>query len=102
MCVIHYLKVILVTMKISELRKILEHYQRENGDLEVRLVIDSHNGEEYNELINACIDTTQVYNEEEFNNLVNNMCLTEQQAFDNLKERGLAATYLDIYTYITG
>lgn len=89
-------------MKISELRKIREHYQRENGDLEVRLVIDSHNGEEYNELINACIDTTQVYNEEEFNNLVNNMGLTEQQAFDNLKERGLAATYLDIYIYIKG
>ena len=45
-------------MKISELQKILECYKKENGDLEVRLVIDSHNGEEYNELINACIDTT--------------------------------------------
>ena len=66
----------------------------------MRLVIDTHNGEEYNALISNCIDTTQVYNEEEFDNLVNNMGLTEQQTFDNLKEEGLAATYLDIYTYI--
>lgn len=48
-----------------------------NSDLEVRLVIDSHNGEEYNKLINKCIDTTQVYVEEEFNNLVNNKDLTK-------------------------
>ena len=89
-------------MKISELQKILECYKKENGDLEIRLVIDTHNGEEYNELINACIDTTQVYVEEEFNNLVNNMGLTEQQAFDNLKERKLAIVFLDIYTYIKG
>ena len=89
-------------MKISELQNILEHYKQENGDLEVRLVIDTHNGEEYNELINKCIHITQIYDEEEFNNLVNNMGLTEQQAFDNLKERELAATFLDIYTYIKG
>lgn len=87
-------------MKISELQNILEHYKQENGDLEVRLVIDTHNGEEYNELNSNCIDTTQVYDEEEFDNLVNNMGLTEQQAFDNLKEEGLAATYLDIYAFI--
>ena len=89
-------------MKISELQEILEHYKQENGDLEVRLVIDTHNGEEYNKLISSCIDTTQVYDEEEFNSLVNNMGLTEQQAFDNLKDRELAATFLDIYTYIKG
>lgn len=89
-------------MKISELQNILEHYKQENGDLEVRLVIDIHNGEEYNEIISNCIDTTQVYDEEEFNNLVNNLGLTEQQAFDNLKDRELAATFLDIYTYIKG
>ena len=89
-------------MKISELQNILEHYKQENGDLEVRLVIDTHNGEEYNELNSNCIDTTQIYDEEEFNNLVNNMGLTEQQAFDNLKDRELAATFLDIYTYIKG
>ena len=89
-------------MKISELQKILECYKKENGDLEVRLVIGSHNGEEYNELINACIDTTQVYVEEEFNNLVNNKGLTKQQALDNLEKEGLAKNYLDIYTYITG
>ena len=87
-------------MKISELQKILEHYKKENGDLEVRLVIDTHNGEEYNELISNCIDTTQVYDKEEFNNLVNNMGLTEQQALDNLEKGGLAKVYLDIYTYI--
>ena len=89
-------------MKISDLQNILEHYKQENGDLEVRLVIDTHNGEEYNEIINKCIDTTQIYDEEEFNNLVNNLGLTEQQAFDNLKDRELAATFLDIYTYIKG
>lgn len=89
-------------MKISDLQNILEHYKQENGDLEVRLVIDTHNGEEYNEIINNCIATTQIYDEEEFNNLVNNMGLTEQQAFDNLKDRELAATFLDIYTYIKG
>lgn len=89
-------------MKISELQNILEHYKQENGDLEVRLVIDTHNGEEYNKLNSDCIDTTQVYDEEEFDNLVNNMGLTEQQAFDNLKDRELAATFLDIYTYIKG
>lgn len=89
-------------MKISELQNILEHYKQENGDLEVRLVIDTHNGEEYNELNSNCIDTTQVYDEEEFDNLVNNIGLTEQQAFDNLKDRELAATFLDIYTYIKG
>ena len=54
------------------------------------------------QVLTYCIDTTQVYNEEEFDNLVNNMGLTEQQTFDNLKEEGLAATYLDIYTYIKG
>ena len=89
-------------MKISELQNILEHYKQENGDLEVRLVIDTHNGEEYNKVINNYIDITQIYDEEEFNNLVNNMGLTEQQAFDNLKEIELAATFLDIYTYIKG
>ena len=55
-------------MKISELQNILEHYKQENGDLEVRLVIDTHNGEEYNELNSNCIDTTQIYDEEEFDN----------------------------------
>lgn len=89
-------------MKISKLQNILEHYKQENGDLEVRLVIDIHNGEEYNKLNSNCIDTTQVYDEEEFNNLVNNKGLTKQQALDNLEKEGLAKTYLDIYTYITG
>lgn len=89
-------------MKISALQKIIEYYKQRNGDLEVRLVIDTHNGEEYNELSCDCIDVTQVYNKEDFNTLVNNVGLTEQQAFDNLKERKLAATFLDIYTHIKG
>lgn len=70
--------------------------------MEVILVIDSHNSEEYNELINKCIDTTQVYNEDEFDNLINNIGLIEQQTLDNLEKEGLAKIYLDIYTYITG
>lgn len=89
-------------MKISKLQEIIEYYKQKNGDLEIRLVIDTHNGEEYNELISNCIDTTQVYDEEEFDNLVNNMGLTEQQALNNLKKEDLAKTYLDIYTYIKG
>ena len=89
-------------MKISVLQKNIEYYKQRNGDLEVRLVIDTHNGREYNELSCNCIDVTQVYNKEDFNTLVNNVGLTEQQAFDNLKERKLAATFLDIYTHIKG
>ena len=87
-------------MKISELQKILEHYKQENGDLEVRLVIDTHNDTEYNEIINNYIDTTQIYDEEEFNNLVINKGLTEARALDILDEKGLSKMYLDIYTYI--
>ena len=53
-------------MKISVLQKIIEYYKQRNGDLEVRLVIDTHNGREYNELSCNCIDVTQVYNKEDF------------------------------------
>lgn len=35
-------------MKISELQEILEHYKKENGDLEVRVVIDTRCGEQIN------------------------------------------------------
>ena len=87
-------------MKISELQKILEHYKKENGDLEVRLTAETHFGEQHEILDYDAIDTQAVYNKREFNNLVNNMGLTEQQALDNLKERNLAEIYLDIYTYI--
>lgn len=87
-------------MKISELQKILEHYKQKNGDLEVRLTVDTRCGEQYDILDHGNIGIQAVYDEEEFNNLVNNMGLTKQQAFDNLKERKLAVTYLDIYTYI--
>ena len=89
-------------MKISELQKILEHYKKENGDLEVRLTIDTRCGEQYYILDHGNIGIQAVYDEEEFDNLVNNMGLTKQQALDNLKERELATTYLDIYTYIKG
>lgn len=87
-------------MKISELQKILEHYKQENGDLEVSLTAETRFGEQYEVLDYDAIDTKAVYDEEEFNNLVNNMGLTEQQAIDNLKDRELAEIYLDIYTYI--
>lgn len=87
-------------MKISELQKILEHYKKENGDLEVRLTAETRFGERHEILDYDGIDTQAVYNKREFNNLVNNMGLTEQQALDNLKERNLAEIYLDIYTYI--
>lgn len=87
-------------MKISELQKILEHYKKEDGDLEVRLTAETRFGEWHEILDYDAIDTQAVYNKREFNNLVNNMGLTEQQALDNLKERNLAEIYLDIYTYI--
>lgn len=87
-------------MKISELQKILEHYKKENGDLEVRLTIDTRCGEQYDILDHGNIGIQAVYDEKEFDNLVNNTELTKQQAFDNLKERELAKVYLDIYTYI--
>lgn len=87
-------------MKISELQKILEHYKQENGDLEVRITVDTR-CDEQNEILDCGdINIQAVYDEEEFDNLVNNMGLTEQQAIDNLKERELAKIYLDIYTYI--
>lgn len=87
-------------MNISELQKILDHYKKEDGDLEISLTAETRFGEQYEVLDYDAIDTKAVYDEEEFNNLVNNMGLTEQQALDNLKKRGLAKIYLDIYTYI--
>ena len=48
------------------------------------------------------IDIQVVYDETEFNNLTINKDLTEARALDILDEKGLAKTYLDIYTYITG
>lgn len=87
-------------MKISELQNILEHYKQENGDLEVRLTVDTRCDEQHEILDCGDINTQAVYDEEEFDNLVNIMGLTEQQAIDNLKERELAKVYLDIYTYV--
>lgn len=87
-------------MKISELQEILKHHKRKNGDLEVRLTIDTRCGEQYDILDHGNIGVQTVYDEEEFDYLINNMGLTKQQALDNLKERELATTYLDIYTYI--
>lgn len=87
-------------MKISELQEILKHHKRKNGDLEVRLTIDTRCGEQYDILDRGNIGVQTVYYEEEFDYLINNMGLTKQQALDNLKERELATTYLDIYTYI--
>lgn len=88
-------------MKISELQEILEHYKQENGDLEIRITAETRFGEQHELLDYATIDTNVAYNEKEFNNLVINMGLTEQQALDNLEKGGLAKVYLDIYTYIS-
>lgn len=87
-------------MKISELQKILERYKKENGDLEVRLTTETCFDEQHEILDYDAIDTNVVYDETEFNNLVINRGLTEQQALDILDKKGLAKTYLDIYTYI--
>mgnify|MGYP007023777524 CR=1 FL=1 len=89
-------------MKISELQKILEHYKQENGDLEVRLTVDTRCDEQHEILDCGDINTQVVYDEEEFDNLVNNMGLTEARALDILDEKGLSKMYLDIYTYIKG
>ena len=88
-------------MKISELQKILEHYKQENGDLEVRLTTETRFGIQHEILDYNSIDIQVVYDETEFNNLTINKGLTEARALDILDEKGLAKTYLDIYTYIT-
>lgn len=87
-------------MKISELQEILEHYKKENGNLEVRLISKVPFNEYRKILEYDDIKIQPVYDKEEFYNLVDNIGLTKQQAFDNLKERKLAVIYLDIYTPI--
>ena len=89
-------------MKISELQKILEHYKKENGDLEVRITAETRLGEQHEILDYDAVDINVVYDEEEFNNLTINKGLTEAQALDILKERKLFITLLDIYIYIKG
>lgn len=88
-------------MKISELQKILEHYKQKNGDLEVRLTAETRFGIQHEILDYYSIDIQVVYDETEFNNLTINKGLTEARALDILDEKGLAKTYLDIYTYIS-
>lgn len=88
-------------MKISELQKILEHYKQENGDLEVRLTSETRFGIQHEILDYNSIDIQVVYDKTEFNNLIISKGLTEARALDILDEKGLAKTYLDIYTYIT-
>lgn len=87
-------------MKISDLQNILEHYKQENGDLEVRITAETRYSEQHEIIDDGAIDTNVVYDEKEFNNLVNNMGFTEAHALDTLDKKGLAKTYLDIYTYI--
>ena len=89
-------------MKISELQKILEHYKKENGDLEVRITAETRLGEQHEILDYNAVDINVAYDEEEFNNLTINKGLTEAQALDILKERKLFITFLDIYIYIKG
>lgn len=88
-------------MKISELQEILEHYKKENGDLEVRLVIDTpYEDNQCNLLDKEDIDTQTNFDLDEYDNLINNIGLTDEEAIKNLKERELAKVYLNIYTYI--
>lgn len=87
-------------MKISKLQEILEHYKQENGDLEVRITAETRCGEQHEIIDAGAIATNVVYDEKEFNNLVNNMGFTEAHALDILDQRDLAKIYLDIYTYI--
>ena len=88
-------------MKISELQKILEHYKQKNGDLEVRLTTETRFGIQHEILDYDSIDIQVVYDETEFDNLTINKGLTEARALDILNKKGLAKTFLDIYTYIT-
>lgn len=87
-------------MKISELQEILEHHKKKYGDLEIRITAETRFGEQHEIIDAGAIDTNVVYDEKEFNNLVNNMGFTEAHALDTLDEKGLAKVYLDIYTYI--
>lgn len=87
-------------MNISELQKILDHYKKEDGDLEISLTAETRFGEQHEILDYDAIDINVVYDKTEFNNLVINKGLTEARALDILDEKGLATTYLDIYTYI--
>ena len=89
-------------MKISELQKILECYKKEKGDLEVRITAETRLSEQHEILDYDSIDIQVVYDGTEFNNLTINKGLTEARALDILDEKGLAKTFLDIYTYITG
>ena len=89
-------------MKISELQKSLEYYKKENGDLEVRLTAETRFGIQHEILDYDSLDIQVVYDKTEFNNLTIIKGLTEARALDILDEKGLAKTYLDIYTYITG
>lgn len=87
-------------MKISELQELLEHYKQQNGDLEVRLTAETRFEQQHEILDYDAIDTQVVYDEKEFNNLVNNMGFTEAHALDILDKKDLAKVYLDIYQYI--
>ena len=68
----------------------------------MRLTAETRFGEQHEILDYDAVDINVVYDEEEFNNLTINKDLTEARALDILNEKGLAKTYLDICTYITG
>lgn len=80
-------------MKISELQKILEQRKQDYGDLEVRVLTETNYSTQVAKI--GCVIASSSYNEEEFDNLINRMGLTEEQAIAFLK-----ATYLNIITYI--
>lgn len=86
-------------MKISELQEILEHYKQENGDLEVRIVVETPITKINEVLINTDLKLSLVYNSDKLIKAMETGLLADE-AINNLKERGLATNYLNIYKYI--
>lgn len=86
-------------MKISELQKILERYKKENGDLEVRIVIGTPLTQVTDILTSNDIKLSLIYDTDEFIKTMKDG-LSVDKIIANLKERGLAVSYLNIYKYI--
>lgn len=86
-------------MKISELQEILEHYKKENGDLEVRIVTETPIINTSSSLTDNDLKLSLIYDATELVKIMETGLLADD-AINKLKERGLATTYLNIYKYI--
>lgn len=86
-------------MKISELQEILNHYKQENGDLEVRIVIGTPLTQVTDILTSNDIKLSLTYDTDSFIKAMKPGLLVDK-IIANLKERGLAVNYLNIYKYI--